>query len=506
MNLVDMTPRPDLCSTGYCLANPVLENAEYLVYLPSGNTTVDLSNTPVEMAVEWFNPENGSIMACTTVNGGGTHSFSAPFSGDAVLYLQEAKNVATLFDISIGGTRQGCYPLASSESKTQTFPGENGGPVVVASNNGVNIIASYLQFRRPGSTGGWTGITQTLGFTDAQVSDKYVFPYYDFSTPLTRYNSLQLANFDTIATNISVEIGGVLKGTYPIDVGSSQNVTFPGVAGGPVVVYSDNGAKIVVSLYELKRSDPKELYTGQTQMMGLPWSQLTDTYVIPRYNYTLTDLWPFVAFANASDQQVTVTIGGVLQGTYNLDVGESQVENYPGVNGGPVVVKSNNGANIIASYLQFRRPGRTGGWTGITQTMGFTDAQVSDKYVFPRYDFSTPLTRYNSLQLANFDTIPTNVIVEIGGVQQGSFSLDVGSSQNVTFDGVVGGPVVVYSDNGAKIVVSLYELKRSDPKELYTGQTQMMGLPWSQLTDTYIIPRYNYTLTDLWPFVVFGVP
>jgi len=204
-------------------------------------------------------------------------------------------------------------------------------------------------------------------------------------------------------------------------------------------------------------------------------------------------------------EDVNVSIGSEVTGTYALESGKSMVKSYPGENGGPVVVQSNNGANIIASYLQFRRPGSIGGWTGITQTLGFTDAQVSDKYVFPHYDKTDP-TRYNSLQLANFDTVPTNVIVEIGGVQQGSFSLDVGSSQNVTFDGVAGGPVVVYSDNGAQIVASLYELKRAGATGLYTGQTQMMGLSWSQLTDTYVIPRYNYTLTDLLPFVVFGVP
>jgi len=66
--------------------------------------------------------------------------------------------------------------------------------------------------------------------------------------------------------------------------------------------------------------------------------------------------------------------------------------------------------------------------------------------------------------------------------------------------------VVVHSDNGAKIVVSLYELKRPGTTGLYTGQSQMMGLPWSQLSDTYIIPRYNYTLQDLLPYVVFAAP
>jgi hypothetical protein len=71
---------------------------------------------------------------------------------------------------------------------------------------------------------------------------------------------------------------------------------------------------------------------------------------------------------------------------------------------------------------------------------------------------------------------------------------------------VKGGPVVVYSDNSAKIVVSLYELKRASSSDSWTGQTTMMGLPWTQLSDTYVIPRYNYTLQDLLPFIIFAVP
>jgi len=42
--------------------------------------------------------------------------------------------------------------------------------------------------------------------------------------------------------------------------------------------------------------------------------------------------------------------------------------------------------------------------------------------------------------------------------------------------------------------------------DAWTGQTQMMGLPPAALSDTYVIPRYNYTLTDLLPHVVFGLP
>jgi uncharacterized protein YkwD len=446
-----------------------------------------------------FDPENRSY----------SNVFSHLTHQDFTPTFNPASGCANIY-VYFGGNSSGSYVMKPGTSEIHTYLGENGGPVVIKSSNGTYynppIIASYLQLRRPGTTGGWTGITQTMAFTEGQVSDSYVIPHYDY-TDATRYNSLQLANFDTKATNVIVKIGGVERGRFPIDVGSSQNVTFQGVAGGPVEVSSDNGAKIVVSLYELKKATTTAKWTGQTQMMGISPTQLSDTYIIPRYNYTLQDLLPYVVFANASDQetQVSVTIGGATYGPYTLQTGQSKVLTFPGENGGPVVVKSNNGAKIIASYLQLRRPGTTGGWTGITQTMAFTEGQVSDSYVFPHYDY-TDATRYNSLQLANFDTKATNVIVKIGGVERGRFPIDVGSSQNVTFSGVVGGPVEVSSDNGAKIVVSLYELKKATTTAKWTGQTQMMGLPTSELSDTYIIPRYNYTLQDLLPYVIFAVP
>jgi len=89
INLEAMVPHPDLCSTKYCLANPGAEVGEYLVYIPDGvvSARVDLSNTPVEMAVEWFNPENGTTIDVPAVLGGDTQTFTAPFDGDAVLYL-----------------------------------------------------------------------------------------------------------------------------------------------------------------------------------------------------------------------------------------------------------------------------------------------------------------------------------------------------------------------------------------------------------------------------------
>jgi hypothetical protein len=141
MNLTAMTPMPNLCSTQYCLANPAGKGAEYLVFLPAGEAVsyiqnklgagstiavnlpikgtvylnlasilnklgidnampvnlpgegtvqVDLSSSPVELAVEWFNPRTGEITSGGTIQGGASHAFTAPFSGDAVLYIHDS--------------------------------------------------------------------------------------------------------------------------------------------------------------------------------------------------------------------------------------------------------------------------------------------------------------------------------------------------------------------------------------------------------------------------------
>jgi hypothetical protein len=92
LDLEKMTPSPALSSTQQCLANAVPSGAEYLVYAPSGGQfTVNLSATTRTLHVEWFNPAAGSAMSAATVTGGSSaQAFTAPFNGDAVLYLVDS--------------------------------------------------------------------------------------------------------------------------------------------------------------------------------------------------------------------------------------------------------------------------------------------------------------------------------------------------------------------------------------------------------------------------------
>jgi hypothetical protein len=115
INLTAMVPHGDLCSTGYCLANPTGDEAEYLVYIPDGgNVDVDLSDSPAALFVEWFDPQNGNIVEAPTVSGGDAQSFSAPFSGDAVLYIYRVDSSQAVTDTPT--------PPSSTTTQTSTPP------------------------------------------------------------------------------------------------------------------------------------------------------------------------------------------------------------------------------------------------------------------------------------------------------------------------------------------------------------------------------------------------
>jgi hypothetical protein len=87
MNLAAMTPRPELVSSRYCLANP---GHEYLIYLPEGGSvTINLRGGSGPFQVEWFLPRvNRTFPGAYPLAGGDYAVTTAPFTGDAVLYLK----------------------------------------------------------------------------------------------------------------------------------------------------------------------------------------------------------------------------------------------------------------------------------------------------------------------------------------------------------------------------------------------------------------------------------
>jgi len=112
MDMAAATPHGELSSSEYCLANP---GEEYLVYAPlevprleslrfvrrltipmrnirrlfETTVTLDLTSYPNEFRVEWLKPSDGEVKIGDSIKGGRKVTLTAPFHGDAVLYLRK---------------------------------------------------------------------------------------------------------------------------------------------------------------------------------------------------------------------------------------------------------------------------------------------------------------------------------------------------------------------------------------------------------------------------------
>ncbi|HEV7453908.1 MAG TPA: Ig-like domain-containing protein, partial [Candidatus Saccharimonadales bacterium] len=117
LDLGHAVPSTTLCSTQYCLANPTNGSAQFLTYSPSGGSfTVNLSGITGTLSAEWYNPATlVSTPAGNPVNGGGTSSFTAPFTGPSVLFLTQVTAPSiSLSGVTNGSTVKGSVSLSAS--------------------------------------------------------------------------------------------------------------------------------------------------------------------------------------------------------------------------------------------------------------------------------------------------------------------------------------------------------------------------------------------------------
>ena len=91
LGLERLAPRPDLASTGYCLADTTPGSARFLVYVPrDARLDLDLRGIPARdtLKVEWLDTRAGTTLPGGVVGGGARVYFDAPTGNEAILILQ----------------------------------------------------------------------------------------------------------------------------------------------------------------------------------------------------------------------------------------------------------------------------------------------------------------------------------------------------------------------------------------------------------------------------------
>lgn len=87
----DMRSRNDLVSSNAMAL--VRSGLQMVVYAPAGGSiTVNLSGFVGSVPYEWYDPKTGSYAAGGHLAGGGSHTVTAPISGDAVLHVGQYTN------------------------------------------------------------------------------------------------------------------------------------------------------------------------------------------------------------------------------------------------------------------------------------------------------------------------------------------------------------------------------------------------------------------------------
>jgi hypothetical protein len=86
MDLKAMVPRPELATTGYCLAQP---GVEYLVFQPKPDEAFSVELKAGTYRFEWFNADRGAAAGDGRLEvPSANHEFKAPFDQPAALYLK----------------------------------------------------------------------------------------------------------------------------------------------------------------------------------------------------------------------------------------------------------------------------------------------------------------------------------------------------------------------------------------------------------------------------------
>jgi hypothetical protein len=384
------------------------------------------------------------------------------------------KNVEAYIGENLGGS----YLLTKDQSIRVNYAGVDSGPMKVVNTSGIPIISAIRDAWAV--NGVTTSFSQLMGLPLEQLSDQYVFPGYN---NVTLNDQLRIANVDTTATTVTVTIGGLLRGTYPLAAGEAVRINYPGLDNGPVVVQGTSGVKIIAAIREAWAVNG--VTTSFVQLMGLPAGQLSNKYVFPAYNnVTLNEQLRIGNVDPTQSTTVTVTIGGTVRGTYPLRPGQAVRVNYAGLNSGPVVVEGTVGVKIISSIRSAWAV--NGVTTSFSQLMGMPAGQLSDQYVFPAYN---NVTLDEQLRIANVDTTATTVTVTIGGLLRGTYPLAAGEAMRINYAGLDSGPVVVQGTNGVKIISSIREAWAVNG--VTRSFVQLMGLPAGQLSNKYVFPAYN---------------
>jgi beta-lactamase superfamily II metal-dependent hydrolase len=398
--------------------------------------------------------DNDSIRDAANHPLGGTGTGNGNFTGAAYAIARSPS-----LDVSLAGTVIDSYYMIQNNSKRQSYPGQNHGPVKIFDVGSTKIIASQRVIY-----GGWS-YSEMMGLPFEQLSKEYLFPYYN---NVAMDSQLRVSNVGGADTTIKVYLG---SDTNPIDsytlaAGGATRKNYPFNSGPLRVTSSTSNILATIRVLYANRS--------YSEMMGLPVEQLSKEYLFPYYNNVAMDSQLRVSNVGGADTIITVYLGSSTTpiDSYTLAAGGATRKNYGGKNSGPLRVTSTD-SNILAT-IRVLYAG-----SSLSELMGFPTGQLAKEYWYPVYDNAAVDSQ---LRVSNVGSDITTITVYAGTEQIDSYELGKGAATRKNYPKNTGPLHVVSSTQPILTTIRL----------LYGSSLyEMTGLPNEQLSTQYFFPWYN---------------
>lgn len=300
-------------------------------------------------------------------------------------------------------------------------------------------------------------------------------------------DSIVIGNLEDYSATAVVYFGdeATPRETLSLAPRDRQIISWPNTMGGPVRVYSPNGATLVVT---------QRVFYGDTfNEVGAIEEKNLDT----SYNFTWYDSRPengmkgnWILVANAGQQaaQVDIFIGGNNMGSYTIPVGGKITPSYPNLMDGPVQVVSTNGQPIIASQRVL--------WgSSFNEVMGTPTSGLDTIYYFTWYDMVRARgMKGNWVLVSNLSdsTVHAQIFIGTGSTPRGTYAIEPHQSVTPSYPDLMDGPVRVICTDctaGQKIMVSQRILYNDSFEEV-------QGTAPAGLTEREFFGWYDFTAAN----------
>lgn len=314
------------------------------------------------------------------------------------------------------------------------------------------------------------GPDETLLLTPRDFATKFYYPAFRYDPPTYRaWITIGNPSTNTKSTTIEIKHGGNYVQTLTVKPGEAQ-VTNLGATvrtGGPVEVTSINGVPFYTTIKSEVNGIPDET-------AGIPETKLTTEYYLTAFRWELLKLKGWIIIGNPSTTDVPcVSVEHYGTAPYVklidnqcIDPGKRiQTGNFGTsiLSGGPVKIYSTNGLPFYVS-LKSEVSG------GPDETVGLRLADMDTKFYYPRMVWTSEHKAW--LIVANASTTETaQVTIYHKGMNKilaDNISIEPGkrfSTGNYDADNLIGGPVIVTSNNGVKIYTTLKSEMNDFPDE-----------------------------------------